>query len=119
MVFINEQQKPTLEELAHYGVKGMHWGVRKARTGDIQVTTNVLDRVASGNGSVRDKTFAAITARPKNLIKGRGIKGEAANRSAELKAHANRLATGKATAKDVLRAYGNASLISIVRSLKD
>jgi hypothetical protein len=30
------QDKPSLEELAHYGVKGMHWGVRRER---MQATT--------------------------------------------------------------------------------
>ena len=31
------QENPSSGELAHYGVKGMKWGVRKARTGDLNV----------------------------------------------------------------------------------
>lgn len=34
-VFVGEENKPSLDELAHYGVKGMKWGQKKARiTGD-------------------------------------------------------------------------------------
>lgn len=30
MIVVGEEKKPSLDELAHFGVKGMHWGQRKA-----------------------------------------------------------------------------------------
>jgi hypothetical protein len=123
-------------EFSHYGTKGMHWGVRKARTGDVAVarakikkTTTRLDRVAKGTGSKTDKAVALANTRiyraPALARKG-GLKNEAARESArykdvsaELKAHSDRLAKGNATAKDILRAYGQSSIVSVARSLKD
>lgn len=107
-------------ELTHYGVKGMRWGVRKARTGDIAVQRTVLNRVASGDGSRRDKLNALGLSG--GLIKVRktgGLEKAAAKTSAELQAESDRLSSGKATTKDVLNAYGSVSLLSVLKSIKD
>ncbi len=105
--------------LAHYGTKGMHWGVRKARTGDVEKITKRLDRVAKGEGSLRDKVVAVGGAKAPKLLARNGLANEAARQSAELKAHSERLSTGHATAKDILQAYGSTSILSIIKSRKD
>ncbi len=44
--------------LAHHGVKGMHWGVRKAEK--VRETANRNQRIADGTASKRDKIDQAI-----------------------------------------------------------
>jgi len=104
------------EELQHYGVKGMKWGVRKARTGDINVRATRLERVAKGKGTVADKlvTFAGSSAR--NIKRSGGFRQEAARRAQNLRAQEERLATGKAKVTDILKAYGTVSSGSLIRS---
>jgi hypothetical protein len=115
-------QIDNFSDLSHYGTKGMHWGVRKARTGDVAKVTQRLDRVAKGEGSLRDKTVAIGRTKvykvPKLLTKD-GLANEASRQSEELKAHSERLSTGHATAKDILQAYGSTSISSIIKSMKD
>ena len=121
--------------LFHYGTKGMKWGVRKARTGQVETITNRiakktdhLDRVARGTGSKKDKAVAIgntqVYRLPRTLTK-KGLASEAErtserykNYSDELKAHSKRLSTGQATVKDVLRAYGSVTPVDIARSIK-
>jgi hypothetical protein len=112
-------EKPSLEDLAHHGVKGMHWGVRKARTGNIDKETARLDRVAGGGGSVRDKALALNRAKLTKVVRKGGLRSEAARNSADLKAQRARLVAGKATMGDLLKAYGSVSLIDIARSTRD
>lgn len=113
------EEKPSLEDLSHHGVKGMHWGVKKARTGNIDKATKVLDRVAGGHGSKLDKVRVAGSSSVGNLIKSGGVKKEAARQSADLKAQRARLVAGKATMGDMLKAYGSVSLLDIARSTRD
>lgn len=113
------EKKPSLEDLAHHGVKGMHWGVRKARTGNIDRETSRLDRVAKGGGSVRDKVVALNSAKLTKVVRRGGLRSEAARNSKDLKAQRERLATGKATMKDVLKAYGSVSVVDVIRSTRD
>lgn len=107
------------DNISHHGVKGMHWGVRKARTGNIDKETARLDRVAKGGGSVRDKALALNSAKLTKVVRKGGLRSEAARNSADLKAQKQRLATGHATVKDVLKAYGSVSLVDVLRSRKD
>lgn len=37
---IGADDKPSLEELVHFGVRGMHWGVRKSRTPGVSARTD-------------------------------------------------------------------------------
>jgi hypothetical protein len=113
------EEKPSLEDLSHHGVKGMHWGVRKARTGNIDEQTKVLDRVAGGRGSTLDKVRVAGSSSVGRLVKSGGLKSEAARQSADLKAQRARLVAGKATMSDVLKAYGSVSVIDVLRSTRD
>lgn len=56
-VFVGEDNKPTLDELAHYGVLGMKWGKTRARaTGSqIRAARRNLGRQASDIADQRDK----------------------------------------------------------------
>lgn len=106
-------------ELVHYGVKGMHWGARKARTGDLQKKIGRLDRVAGGTGSLRDKVVTVGQSKPVRLVSSGGLKNEAARRSQLHKEEVDRLAKGHATIKDLLKVYGTVSVVSLARSVKD
>lgn len=41
-------QKPSLDELVHHGVKGMHWGVRKDREGGVHPSQSSAVNVEAG-----------------------------------------------------------------------
>ena len=101
--------------LIHYGVKGMRWGVKKGRTGDLNVKASRHERVASGKGSLTDKVVTIGGSTAANLAM-RGLKGEAARRAKNERAQIERLSTGKAKVSDLLKAYGTASIYSVVGS---
>ena len=95
--------------LAHYGVKGMKWGVRKRRAG-LQERADALNRVAKGKSTTSDKILATNTLSALDIARGRGIKSGAAIKAkqyekavAKLDAKAARksekAANGKAAAK--------------------
>ena len=111
------QGSPSPGELVHYGVKGMKWGVRKARTGDLNVRASRNERVAAGKGSLTDKVVTLGGSSAARLITSGGLKKEAARRAADKRAQIERLSTGKAKASDVLRAYGTVSVASLVGSM--
>jgi len=118
MTYLRDE-KPDLANLSHHGVKGMHWGVRKARTGNIDQETARLDRVANGGGSIRDKALALNRSKIPKLVRRGGLQSEAARNSADLKRQRERLATGNATMSDLLKAYGSVSLVDIIKSRHD
>lgn len=111
------QQNPPGDDLAHYGVKGMRWGVRKARTGDLNAKASRHERVAAGKGSLRDKAVTLGGSSLYNLARSGGLKNEAARRARNERAQIERLSTGKAKATDILRAYGTVSVYSLVGSM--
>lgn len=108
------QGSPSPVELVHYGVKGMKWGVRKARTGRLNVRASRLERVASGKGSVRDKAVTIGGTSIYGAVKSHGsLKKEAARRAESLRGQERRLATGKAKTLDVLKAYGSTTVAGL------
>lgn len=107
------------DHLEHYGVKGMRWGVRKARTGLIEGKTKRLDRVASGQGSLRDVGVTALGMSAYQVARAGGFKKAADRKSTSLKGQHERLATGQAKVTDVLKAYGTVSALDLARALKD
>lgn len=109
------------EFLAHYGVKGMKWGVRKARTGDLGTSAARLKRYASGEskkaGGLRrlvDTAEAVGQYSGRDLIKGRGLHEAAKIRGKAMEKERNRLANGKATRSDILRAYGSQAILTYI-----
>jgi hypothetical protein len=102
------------QELVHYGVKGMKWGVRKQRTGRLNVRASRLERVASGEGSFRDKATTLAGTSVYGAVKSRGsLKKEAARRAKNLRSQEKRLATGKAKTMDLLKAYGTFTVVGL------
>jgi hypothetical protein len=114
---VTQQKNPPRDDLTHYGVKGMHWGVRKGRTGRLNVRAARDERVASGTGSLRDKAVTLAGTTTYGLVKSRGgLKKDAARRAANKRAQIERLSTGKSKVTDLLRAYGTTSYLKIARS---
>lgn len=105
------------EWLAHYGVKGMKWGVKKARSGDLGTRAARAKRYASGEskkaGGARrlvDTASALNNYGVNDLVKGRGLHSSAKRHAKVYEAERKRLATGKATGKDILKAYGHTAI---------
>lgn len=101
--------------LEHSGVKGMKWGVRRARVGDLNRQISRLDRVASGNSSALDKARVLGNSSSHNLIKQKGLKNEAARKSAAKAKQRDRLVNGEAKVTDILKAYGSVSILDLAR----
>lgn len=96
-----DEGKPSLDELAHFGVKGMKWGTRR------QKRLDRVSRVASGKGSFTDKVrvFSTETS-PASFAYNGGLKGAAASRKRELAARKKRIQAGKASVADFLALHG-------------
>lgn len=98
--------------LAHYGVKGMKWGVRRSTPGVSRVKGAALDRnqrrtakfkrVAEGRGTIGDKVYALNRINSGQLIVNRGLKGAANKKVADLENQRDRILTGKTTVRDKL-----------------
>ena len=100
------------EALAHFGVKGMRWGVRKGASYDIHTRkvggeVATLNRISKGKAGKLEKTAAALQS---PLLLNKKV---AAKKSAKLKAHLDRLESGTAKTSDILKMYGNVSLIEL------
>jgi hypothetical protein len=104
------------DALSHHGVKGMKWGVKKARTSQLADRAARNERVAAGKGSLRDHlvTFGGSSAA--NMIRSGGYKKEAARRGANKRAEIQRLASGKTRVTDVLKAYGTVRAVDLGRA---
>lgn len=101
------------KELTHYGVKGMKWGVRKARTGDLHAKASFQETIARGEGTKLQKTVATLNTPFRKLLVEGGVREHAANKAKDYRAQERRLATGKAKVSDVLKAYGTTSISSL------
>jgi len=91
-----------VEWLAHYGVKGQKWGVRKKRTGP--------SRGQRGYAARKNRKADRIDKRASNQ------RSYAKNRDAIAKKdrqHLRRITTGKATAMDKLKYYGTVNALDL------
>lgn len=96
--------------LAHYGVPGMKWGVRKARTGNLGTRAARAKRYANGSTKLIDRASAIGNYGLNDLVKGRGLHTAAERHAKVYEAERKRLAKGEATAKDILKAYGDTAI---------
>lgn len=119
--------KPSLEELAHYGIRGMKWGVRRGGLGDRfkgaladrnQQTTAILTRA-------REKRGASVGERIGRGI-GVGLHGgtERYNRQVDkglgaLKDQKKRLESGKLKVGDYLELIGTTTILDLMVSRRD
>jgi hypothetical protein len=111
-------ESPNSDALVHYGVKGMKWGVRKARTGQLADFARVHEKVAAGKGTLVEKHFALSTNSKTGMVR-RGLKAQSAISAKNARDEIERLSTGKAKVKDILRAYGSANVHDIIRSRRN
>ena len=104
------QEKPSLDDLMHHGVKGMKWGVHKQRK------LERYNRIANGEGTARDHLHLARTVSPLEIALNKGsIKNLAANRAKLLQAQKDRVESGNATSRDKLDRALNTPLHHLVR----
>jgi hypothetical protein len=112
MIHDDKPDLPSEEEaLAHYGTKGMKWGVRQVHLAKVTKATNRLDAVSGGTANKRQKVGTALTL-PVGRLATKGLKGAAAKESRLLKEHADRLEKGEAKVRDIM-------LVSYSLSLRD
>jgi hypothetical protein len=114
---VTQQENPSRDDLTHHGVKGMRWGVRKARTGQLNVRAARNERVASGKSSLLDKTVTLGGSSAVRLVASGGLKNEAARRAANKRAQIERLSIGKAKVSDILKAYGTTNVLELGLSI--
>lgn len=105
-----------MDEIRHYGVKGMKWGVRKARTAQLGKRAARNERVAEGKGSLLDKTITLGGSSTARLVTSGGLRNEAARRATNKRSEIKRLADGKAKVTDILKAYGTVSTTDLARA---
>ena len=108
--------------LAHYGTKGMKWGLRKgglasrARQVGVEKKTKRIEqreRVLSGKSSIRDKVAAGSTLSLAKVLKNKGVKNAIAKDLTRDMAARSRLESGQATTRDKLEVAMNISILDL------
>lgn len=98
------------EEIKHFGVKGMRWGVRR----DNRIAR--LERVGSGHGSRSDKVRVALGEVSTKSVSTHGsVAGAARNKAANMRARDARAAKGTATLMDVIARHGGDRMVDTGR----
>ena len=118
-MILGEEEKPSLEDLAHYGVKGMHWGSRKGGAGSVnilQARARHNDRMSRLDTEGARLSFAKTTAEKTRILK--GIHDITNEKGADEDAfHAARATRGEKLAVGVLT--GGVGVPIAVRAVKE
>jgi len=123
MTYLVGDEKPSLEDLAHHGVKGMKWGVRTgglrgrvrgAADDQFQRRITTANAVATGTAKKRDvvRTVAFTGSHVTN-------KKLAARRVQVLQERQARVAKGEAKVGDILSVIGHTSVADLAVSRRD
>ena len=98
--------------LEHFGVKGMHWGVRKARRVEkqnarVQKRVDAVRRVAEGGGNRRDKIRVSFSTTTFDALMSRNNQEMAQRTLNRMQKHQSKILAGKRKTQDILaRAQG-------------
>lgn len=105
------EEKPAL---AHYGVKGMKWGVRKGYAERKRASAAQSIRVGQGKGSLIDKAYVHGFKTPLvQVVSSGGFKKAALVTGQRERAHANRVEKGSKKVYDLMRLYSDVRLSDI------
>jgi UDP-N-acetylenolpyruvoylglucosamine reductase len=104
------------EWLAHFGVRGMKWGVRKKYNERQTKKIDSLKRVADGKGTARDKLKALSGSSAAELVANKGLKNTAKKHAEVRQAHLDRINKGEAKTSDLVRMYGSMSTVDLINA---
>lgn len=120
-------EKPSLDELAHYGVRGMKWGVRRGGLGARfkgalsdrnQQQTAILTRMKEGRGKGLDEKLGAAISTAANL--GRNRRNKVIDKQlGKLEDQKRRIESGKLKARDILESLATTSVLDLAVSRRD
>jgi hypothetical protein len=94
--------------IAHAGVKGMKWGIRRKRR------LEVYKRASKKGGPLISKVRAASSLGVVDLVKGRGITGGSKRKFARLAKRNTSIRNGQASVLDKLKYYGSTRVSDLI-----
>lgn len=119
-------EKPSLEELAHYGIKGMKWNVRRggllsryrgAIADNAQQREKILTRRVENRSKGVEERLASNVDR---LLGGRKRMVRRGKKEiARLRQRQARIKRGEMTARDILSGLNNVSVLDLFVSRRD
>ena len=127
-IILNEEDKPSLEEaLAHYGIRGMKWGVRRGG-----LTSRLKGHLDDRNQQSTAYLTRARENRPKGLeekldrkisvaanLGTKRFNKRADKKLVKLEAQRKRIESGKLKARDILEIAGTVQYANLLISVRD
>lgn len=100
-------EKPSLDDLIQYGVKGMHWGTRRA----IAKKADKLKARDPKQATTREKLGVSIPS----VIRNKGFNNAALKNRQKSIARMTRVADGQAKTTEVLREVGHLTWKELIK----